>query len=91
MSDKPYFIDGQKYMVKSLTMKASELLFWRDNPRIFEKIRRLKGEDFNQEDIYTFFNEQPTTRDLVAFFVSIFGSLKCFRENLKNIPNSSLM
>ncbi len=65
MSDKPYFIDGQKYMVKSLTMKASELLFWRDNPRIFEKIRRLKGEDFNQEDIYTFFNEQPTTRNLL--------------------------
>ena len=35
-------------------MKASELLFWKDNPRIYESIRMKVGEELSQDDIKEF-------------------------------------
>ena len=56
---RKYFIDGTGYELEETSMKASELLFWDSNPRIYEKIRRKTGSaQITQNEIQKFFLEE---------------------------------
>lgn len=56
---RKYYIDGTGYELEETSMKASELLFWDSNPRIYEKIRRKTGSSqITQSEIQKFFLEE---------------------------------
>lgn len=65
---KDYFIAGEKFQVEITSLHHNNLVFWEDNPRIFNKIRRDHEETpIGQEEIKSFFiRKVPSARDLMS-------------------------
>lgn len=64
MRTKTYYVEGRDYEVECKEMLASELLFWKDNPRIYESIRREFDDSPTQEDILEFMLNKDSTKKL---------------------------
>ena len=65
MSHHTYYAEGKGHKLEERYMKASELLFWKDNPRIYESIRMKVGEELSQDDIKEFMLQQDSTKKLL--------------------------
>ena len=64
---KDYFIAGEKFQVEITKLHHNNLIFWEDNPRIYNKIRTLHEETpIGQEEIKSFFAKLPSARDLMS-------------------------